>query len=123
MTLNDIRRWSVERLVEEFANSCKAQGEALLGGDVNTHNRHYRDMAAIRDELKSRPGDQRRALLALYESDNPYIRLQAARATYALAPDAARAVIEEVANSKNYPFAGHAGMALWAIDEGISKPS
>jgi Domain of unknown function (DUF2019) len=47
----------------------------------------------------------------------------AARLTLAVAPAAARQVLEDIQNSKQYPQAGDAGMCLWSLDEGIFKPT
>lgn len=80
-------------------------------------------MVAVRDELKNRPGDQRQALLTLYEHENAQVRLQAARASFAVAPEAARALIENIANSRKFPQAGDAGMTLVNLDRGIFRPT
>jgi hypothetical protein len=80
-------------------------------------------MVAIRDELKSRPGDQRRALLSLFDHENAQVRLQAARATLAVEPAAARSVIESIAQGRKFPQAGDAGMTIENLDSGFYKPS
>lgn len=86
-------------------------------------NRLIKSMWAIQDELKSRPGDQRRALLSLYDHENAQVRLQAARATLAVEPEKARKLIEEIANGRKFPQAGDAGMTIWNLDRGVFKPS
>ncbi len=114
---------TVSQLVDLFAANCIDQDRALLYSDIQKFNRLYLRMAAIRDELQRRPGDQRRALLELYDHSNAQVRLQAARASLAVAPEAARTLIEVVANSNKFPQAGDAGMTLDALDRGIFKPS
>jgi len=42
--------------------------------------------------------------------------------SFAIAPDAARAVIEDIASGKG-PQAGDAGMTLSNLDRGIFKPT
>ncbi|MEX0752971.1 MAG: DUF2019 domain-containing protein [Xanthobacteraceae bacterium] len=113
---------TVGQLVDRFAMLGVAQDQALLYSEITKFNRLFRQMAAVRDELKQRPGDQRRALLALYDHENAQVRLQAANVTLAVAPVAARAIIETIANSRKFPQAGDAGMALDALDRGIFKP-
>jgi hypothetical protein len=78
---------------------------------------------AITAELKSRPGDQRSALVKLYDHPNVQVRLNAARLTLAVAPAAARQVVETIASSRKFPQAGDAGMCLSAIELGIFTPT
>jgi len=114
---------SVPQLVEEFVAIGLAQYEANVGNDVSKYNKLFRKMSAIIAELGSRPGDERSAFLALYEYPNLQVQLAAARATLALAPARARALIETIAASGDYTYAGDAGMCLVALDQGIFKPT
>jgi uncharacterized protein DUF2019 len=77
---------------------------------------------AIGGELKRRPGDQRRALLPLYDHPNIEVRLRAAKRTLAVAPVEARRMIESIAASRWFPHAGDAGMCLELLDRGIFVP-
>jgi hypothetical protein len=72
--------------------------------------------------LKARNGDQRRALLLLYEHPNAQVRLKAAKATLAVNPDAARRVLQTLADSREFPQAGDAGMTLINLDRSIFNP-
>jgi len=112
-----------DQLVDRFAAICIGQDQALLYSDIAKFNRLYDQMVVVREELKRRPGDQRRALLVLFDHENAQVRLQAARASLAVAPVEARRLIETIANSRKFPQAGDAGMALDALDRGIFKPS
>jgi hypothetical protein len=114
---------TVSQLIEHFAEICLDQAQALLYSDIAKFNRLYESMVEVREELKRRPGDERRALVTLYDHENAQVRLQAARASFALAPDAARSVIEAIANSKTRPQAGDAGMTISNLDRGIFKPT
>jgi len=80
-------------------------------------------MEAVEEELKMREGDQRQALLQLYHHANTQVRLAAAKATLAVAPEAARRTIEAIAASRDYPQAGDAGMTLDSLERGIFKPT
>jgi Domain of unknown function (DUF2019) len=53
----------VDGLVEEFAALGVEQDKAELADDNAKVNRLFRRMVEIQKELKSRPGDQRRALM------------------------------------------------------------
>jgi hypothetical protein len=93
-----------------------------LYDEIGKYNRLYDQMKGVREQLKSRPGDQRRALLPLYQHENWQVRLNAAHATLALEPEAGRQMLETIANSRHFPQAGYAGMSLSSLDRGIYKP-
>jgi hypothetical protein len=114
---------TVDQLVEEFANVARAQDDALLENNVAEVSRLFWQLEAIEGELKLRNGDQRDALLRLYNHPNAQVRLKAVKATLAVAPQAARAALQTIADSKEYPQAGEAGMSLRNLDRGIFKPT
>jgi hypothetical protein len=114
---------SVDALVERFAEICLAQDEALLYSNIAKFNRLFDQMIAIEDELKSRTGDQRIALTALFTHENAQVRLQAARAALAVVPEAALNVIKAIANGRKFPQAGDAGMTLDNLESGFFKPT
>jgi hypothetical protein len=89
---------------------------------VRKHQKLFTDMFAVGDELKKRGLDARIALTKLFDHPNFQVRLQAAKESLAVAPNAARQVIEAISESSHFPQAGDAGMCLWALDQGISKP-
>jgi hypothetical protein len=64
-----------------------------------------------------------KALDSLFEHPNMQVRLNAAKATLAVAPKAARQALEAIAASRHHPQAGDAGMSLWNLDEGVFKPT
>lgn len=113
---------SVEQLVNLFVELSVEQDVALLSNAQAKVNRLYWKIDAIGNELKSRPGDQRSALLPLYDHKNMQVRLKAAHATMALMPDVARAQLEAIRASGWMPQAGDAGMSLIHLDQGIYKP-
>jgi len=123
VTARNLSSLATDELVEEFANNCLRQDEAILYSQTALFNRLYDNMAKIRDELKSRPGDQRTALTTLFTHENVQVRLQAARAALAVAPKEALAVITAIAGSKKYPHAGDAGMTLSNLERGVFKPT
>lgn len=122
MKRSDVYAATVADLVSRFADVCVMQNRALVDDDIARFNHLYDQMAAIRDELKRRPGDQRSALRVLFDHRDLQVRLQAARAAFPVAPIEARRVVQAIADSRQYPQAGDAGMCLWALDEGIFVP-
>jgi hypothetical protein len=118
-----LKKMSVDELVGLFRQYALEQDEAMLGEEHAKVNRLVWKLKDVGDELKSREGDQRSALLSLYNHRNAQVRLHAIRATLALAPDIARQALEALANSKEYPTSGDAGMTIWALDQGIFKPT
>lgn len=110
-------------LVDRFAALGLEQYQSRLRGEQKRLNRSVLQMFDVANELKSRPGDQRSALLPLYEHPNLQVRLMAAKLTLAVAPVAAKEMLQQIADSKDYPQAGDAGMSLWALEQGISRPT
>ena len=123
MTNHKLRCMSSEQLVERFAAIGLEQDRALLENEIATFNRLFDQMQAVSRELKSRSGDQRRALMKLYQHPNMQVRLKSAVATLPVAPEAARHMLELIAQSGWQPQAGDAGMAIVSIDRGIFKPT
>jgi hypothetical protein len=117
-----LKTMSVDQLVEQFRDFALAQDDALLGGEQRRVNALFWKLADIADELKSREGDQRTALMRLYDHPNAQVRVKAIKNTLAVAPEKARRALEILAASKEYPAAGEAGMSVWALEEGIFKP-
>jgi hypothetical protein len=111
---------TADALVELFAEIGTAQAEAIDFFETARFNRLYNRKIAVVNELRSRPGDQRERLFALYDHPNRQVRLNAAQSTYALNPVAARAVLEEIAASRRMPQAANARLSLDRIAEGTS---
>jgi len=103
MRRTKISDMSVDELVEKFTAIALAQDEAMLMDEHAKYNRLFNQMDVIGNELKSRAGDQRRALLPLYDHRNAQVRLTAAIATLAVAPDAARRCCSGSAIGRNIP--------------------
>jgi hypothetical protein len=94
----------------------------LLRDDIPEVNRLFDRLKEIEHELKTRHGDQRRALMVLYDHPNMQVQVKAAKATLAVAPKAARAALESVKAAKWQPQSLEAGMSLWNLDRGVYKP-
>jgi|HubBroStandDraft_4_1064222.scaffolds.fasta_scaffold92370_2 hypothetical protein len=122
MKKSNCKSLTVVELVDQFAAICFEQDKAEFEDDIATYNRLYDQKVAVLDELKERPGDQRTALLRLYEHSNLQVKLQAAKATLAVAPEAARRMLREIESWGRQPYAGDAGMCLVSLDRGIFVP-
>jgi len=116
-------KMSTAELAKIFAGFAIQQYDHILIGEVKQTNRYYHKMKAVELELKSRPGDQRSVLIALYDNPNPNVKVKAAKATLAIAPAAARQVLETVAATCYGPEILEAGMSLTNLDNGIYKPT
>jgi Domain of unknown function (DUF2019) len=123
MTSINLTEMPVDQLLARFADIGIAEDEALLANDSRRFNRLFRNMQAVVLELKNRPGDQRSALLSLYAHPSMQVRLKAAKNSLAIAPAAARQLLEEISASQWQPQAGEAGMSLDSLDRGIYKPT
>ena len=114
---------SVQELVERFLSVSLAQYDAVYVVDTKKYNRLYAMMVDIRNELKRREGDQRRALLPLLDHPNVQVRLKAAITVLAVAPELARRALESVRDSGILPQSADAEGMLEAIDKGTYVPS
>jgi hypothetical protein len=123
VTTGKLHQLSIAELLDMFVEIGLAQDNALLHDKFSKFNTLFDRMQAVVQVLKSRPGDGRRALLDLYDHPNTQVRLSAATNSLALAPEEGRRVLQAIVDSRDYPQAGDAGMTLWALDEGIFKPT
>lgn len=118
-----LKNMSVAQLVDRFTAVALSQFQAELYGEIGKYNRLYDEMIAVEQELKSRSGDQRTALVPLFGHSNPQVRLMAAEATLAVAPAAARQVLQEIRDRREFPQAANASQTLRALERGERKPT
>jgi hypothetical protein len=118
----NIAAMTTNELVERFATIGVEQDKALRTDDLQRYKRLCLQMRAIDDELKARPGDQRRSLIALYEHPNFQVRLMAAKLTLAVAPESARRMLELIRERRHQPQSGDAGMCLVNLERGVFVP-
>ncbi len=123
MSPRNLKTSTVPDLVALFIALGLDQYQARLRNEQKRLNRATLEMFDVCEELKARAGDQRSALLSLYSHPNLQVRLMAAKLTLAVAPAAAKQLLQEIADSKEYPQAGDAGMSLWALKQGIFRPT
>jgi hypothetical protein len=123
MTKSGLTKKPSRQLAEQFAEIATQMGDAMLVWDNARFTRLFKRMVAIEQELKGRTGDQRTELLSLFDHENISVRLQAATACLAIAPQAAKEVLRAIKDSGDMPFAGDAGMRLGNLDSGFFKPT
>jgi hypothetical protein len=122
MTATDPSTWTIPELVKQFRDLALKKYEADVEGRVAKFTRLYWELDAVEKELRSRAGDQRRALAGLYEHPNPQVRLDAAMATLVVFPDKARAALQMIIDRSEFPQAGNAGFTLLYLSEGRFVP-
>ncbi|SKA30709.1 DUF2019 domain-containing protein [Consotaella salsifontis] len=113
---------TTEELVDYFAELGLLQEQAEIMSNQSKINRVVRRRFEVVKELKSRDGDALRLLIRYYDHQCAQVRLNAATATLALFPEAARRKIQEIAEWEAGPVALEASMRLHALDEGIFHP-
>jgi hypothetical protein len=121
MRAEELNSLAVPDLVKRFKDLALVQYQAELLGDTSKYNRLYAKIVAIKDELKRRQGDQRAALVSLFEHPNPQVRLMAAQWALAVRPEAAQRALRQLSEQNEYPQAAHARQSLSAIERGDSK--
>jgi hypothetical protein len=112
----------LEILVKEFERAAIEQSQAILFDDTPKANRLYRERKQIEAEIKSRDGDQRAALMKLYDHPNSRVRLSAAQATLTVAREAALRTLSAIAATEDYPAAAEARSSIILLDSGFYKP-
>ena len=117
----NLKEITVPQLVERFTACALGQFKAELYGETEKYNRLYDEIVAIKQELKSRAGDQRRALVPLFTHPNPQVRLMAAQWALAVAPVTARQALQDLSDRNIYPQAAYARQSLMALDRSDSK--
>lgn len=120
MKATDLRSLSVSELVRQVRELALRQSQAELYGRISKYNQLYRQIVAIKDELKSREGDQRRALESLFTDANPQVRLVAAQWSLAVLPGQAIEVLQQISDRNEYPQAADARLSLERIKSGQS---
>ena len=74
---------SAPDLIKNFEALALRQYDANMNFHVSRYDRAFDAMAAVSRELRGRPGDQRRELVALHNHPNEQVRLKAAIHTLA----------------------------------------
>lgn len=119
----NLKSLSNAEIVNLFERLCIQQYDAMEREEQARVNCLVWRVHDLEMELKSRPGDQRYELMRLFGHPNMQVRLSAAQANLAVDYASARREIQEIKDSKWYPQAMDAGMTLYFLDIGESKPT
>lgn len=122
MKLTELSKMSVDNLVDRFTEIALAQDKAIEEDNNAQFRRLYAQMQLVDQELRSRGREARLALMRLYDYPNMQVRLKAATYTLGVAPEAARRLIQAIADSQWPPQALEAGMRIFNLDNGVFKP-
>jgi hypothetical protein len=122
MSEDNLQILTVDQLVGRFATIGVEQDEAEKAEDNAKYRRLFYQMSEVQKELKTRPGDQRRALVKLFDYPNMQVRLMAAQYALGVVPQDARRTIEAIAASTWAPQCYDARMCLGMLDEGKFIP-
>jgi hypothetical protein len=123
MSRVQIQAMNVQQLVEHFIYIAVEQSDAAIVNNSAKYNRFYSQMDEVRNELKKREGDQRRALISLFDHPNAQVRLKAAITTLVLAPESSKQVLKNISDRNEFPQAAEANGILWGLEDGSFKPS
>ena len=124
MTMTKLMGLTTPELVARFEDIALEQDKALAEyWPISVYTRLFHEMNAVAKELKSRQGDQRRALVHLMESSNLLVRLRAATITLPVAYVLARSTLESIKALGVYPEAGEAAGLLNDMDKGLHNPT
>jgi hypothetical protein len=119
----DLKDESASQLASRFTALTLDQDKAIKNDETVKYNLLYGQMIAVVQELKKRSGDQRRALIPLLDHANAQVRLMAAIATLAVAPDAAHIALQKISDRNEYPQAADARGMIRALDQGTHIPT
>jgi hypothetical protein len=123
MTKDDFNEMTIKQLIDRFIEICLAEYEAIEAEQFTRHNRLFAKMTSIENELKSRPGDARTALIPLLQHPHIHVQLMAAEATPAVALEASRQTLQTIKQMRWHPHqAMEAGSFIRGIDSGEYKP-
>ena len=122
MTKMALDKLTVDELVERFEDICMKQYQGILRRKTAEYNVLYAKMDSVDAELKRRGAEARLALLGLYGHPNVQVRLKAAIRTLAVAPDPAKQVLKEIAESYQFPQAADAALMLDSSNFGSFVP-
>ena len=67
---------AVDQLVEPFTAITLEQDRALRTSNHAKFSHLFDEMEAVKQELKARDGNQRQALIRLYDHPNPQVRIR-----------------------------------------------
>jgi len=114
-------KMTTAELVEKFSELALAQHEAVETFQTARYNRLYDRIKLVQAQLRTREGDQRRALMPLLEAPNIQVRFMTAYALLTVAPERVRKALEVIRESGRLPQSADASYTLEHFDESIEQ--
>jgi len=112
-----------EQVVQRFEAVAIDQGDAVDRFQISKVNRLFDKLIALREELSRRGANRRLLLKPLLFHDNINVRLRAALTLLIIAPEEARAALQDLADLKIHQQSVDASMTLDSLDAGEFKAS
>jgi hypothetical protein len=112
-----------DQLIASYTEISVREDEAIDMHQMRKVRRLFDQLMVIKDVLRARGPDARRALIPLLSHRNAQVRLNAAKELMAVVPEQARATLEDIAENGPGQQSGDSGMFLRAIDEGEFRPT
>ena len=113
---------SVTELIAAYERIGIQQDDALLADKMSTYNKLYKAQRELMNELRSRGFDSRAQITKFLDHPNIQVRLHAAIDSLVVAPEAARAVLQEIRLSRIAPQCIDAGFIIIGLDDGSYTP-
>lgn len=110
---------TVDELVRAYEDVVLKQDESFKNERLSLFKQQYWERDAISNELRSREGDQRERLAALFKSKKSWVRICVAQDTFALDEERARMHIQYIIDHAWDPYRGEARSVLGAWDRGF----
>ena len=113
---------SVTELIAAYERIGIQQDDALLADKMSTYNKLYKAQRELMNELRSRGFDSRAQITKFLDHPNIQVRVHAAIDSLVVAPEAARAVLQEIRFSRIGPQCIDAGFIIIGLDDGSYTP-
>lgn len=113
---------SLDDLLARYVELCVLREQAERFRRIAKENRYITAIWAIEAELKARPGDQRAALVRLFDHDNRQVRVQAACTVSRFAPELARPALDIIVKTGLAPYSYQARERLMFLDGEFPLP-
>src|SRR5678815_3106001 len=102
---NKLESATAEELVEYFVETAMVQDKAMRQGDTPKYNRLYREMDAVEQELRTAHWRSKTCTHSTVCASERAGQAASSIATLALAPNAARQVLQIISDREEYPQA------------------
>jgi hypothetical protein len=123
MKKDDWTRQSIQDLIAAYLDVSLREAEAVERGETAKVRRLFDERMQLDRSIRARGLQARKSLIPLLEHRNAQVRLNTAKHLLAVAPNEARATLEDLAAHGPSQQRGDAGMCFWYMEKGIFKPT